>query len=62
MQQVIRMAKAKSWEELLASLDMDPWRRPYKLVLDKLRTAVPPVASSLAPDLLSEVVGTLFPT
>jgi hypothetical protein len=59
MRQAIRKVKTKSWEELLNSLDADPWRRPYKLVLGKLRSAAPSVTGSLASDLLSEVVGTL---
>jgi hypothetical protein len=61
MRQAIRKAKAKSWEDLLTSLDADPWERPYKMVFGKLRTAAPPVVGALAPDLLTEVVGTLFP-
>jgi hypothetical protein len=61
MRQAIRKAKAKSWEELLNSLDADSWGHPYKLVLGKLRSEAPSVAGSLAPNLLSEVVNTLFP-
>jgi hypothetical protein len=61
MRQAIKKAKAESSEELLASLDADPWRRAYKLVLDKLRTAMLSVVGTLALALLTEVVEILFP-
>ncbi|XP_024882910.1 uncharacterized protein LOC112461763 [Temnothorax curvispinosus] len=34
----IKQAKDKSWQELLKALDEDPWGRPYRMVLNKLRT------------------------
>ncbi|XP_011860158.1 PREDICTED: uncharacterized protein LOC105557512 [Vollenhovia emeryi] len=57
----IRKAKEKAWEELLQSLDTDPWERPYKLVMNKLSTGAPPAVETLKPQLLNEVVYALFP-
>ncbi|CAK9799120.1 Retrovirus-related Pol polyprotein from type-1 retrotransposable element R1 (Fragment) [Anthophora plagiata] len=58
----ITRAKARAWNELLGSLDRDPWGRPYKMVLGKLRPRVPPVTEGLEPQVLGRVVDTLFPS
>ena len=57
----MKEAKRRAWGELLASLDSDPWGRPYKMVLNKLRPWAPPATESMDPRFLEEVVGTLFP-
>ena len=54
-------AKRRAWGELLASLDADPWGRPYKMVLNKLRPWAPSTTESMDPRFLKEVVDTLFP-
>ena len=56
----MKEAKRRAWGELLASLDSDPWGRPYKMVLNKLRPWAPPATESMDPRFLEEVVGTLF--
>jgi hypothetical protein len=61
LQQAIKEAKRRAWDELLATLDSDPWGRPYRLVLNKLRPWAPPTTKSMDPQLLEEVVGALFP-
>lgn len=33
----IGRSKIRAWEELNISLDEDPWKRPYRLILKKLR-------------------------
>lgn len=43
----IKRAKAGAWTELLHTLHEDPWGRPYKLVLNKLRPRAPPVNRSV---------------
>ncbi|XP_033364980.1 uncharacterized protein LOC117242433 [Bombus vosnesenskii] len=60
-QRVTKEAKRRAWDELLASLDSDPWGRPYKMVLNKLCPWAPPLTESMGPQFLEEVVGTLFP-
>ncbi|XP_032690467.1 uncharacterized protein LOC116853467 [Odontomachus brunneus] len=54
-------AKARSWEDMLKSLDKDPWGRPYRIILQRLRSWAPPVTETLEPPLLDNVVGALFP-
>ncbi|CAK9809137.1 Putative 115 kDa protein in type-1 retrotransposable element R1DM [Anthophora quadrimaculata] len=58
----IKEAKAQAWKELLGSLDRDPWRRPYRLVLGRLRPYAPPVTEGLDPQVLGRVVDALFPS
>ncbi|XP_029170141.1 uncharacterized protein LOC114939874 [Nylanderia fulva] len=57
----IKEAKSKAWEELLSTLDEDPWGRPYRLVLNKLKGGASPITETLDPSFVSEVVDTLFP-
>lgn len=57
----IKRSKAKAWEELLQTLEEDPWGRPYKIVLNKLRPAAPPITETLDPEFVGEVITTLFP-
>ncbi|CAK9834318.1 Putative 115 kDa protein in type-1 retrotransposable element R1DM [Anthophora retusa] len=62
LRRAIKESKARSWKELLGSLDGDPWGRPYRLVLGKLRPCAPPVTESLDPAVLDRVVDALFPS
>jgi len=57
----IRRAKAKAWDELLESVDGDPWGRPYLLVRKKLSSGGVPTTERLRPDFLVTVVDKLFP-
>ncbi|XP_018368547.1 PREDICTED: uncharacterized protein LOC108764697 [Trachymyrmex cornetzi] len=57
----IRKAKAKSWEEFVRSLNEDPWGRPYKVVLGKLRRWTPPYTESMDRETLDRVLTGLFP-
>lgn len=61
LQVAIKRAKTQAWRELLQTLDDDPWGRPYRVVLNKLRPRAPPVTEGLDPRLLEDVVNTLFP-
>ncbi|KAM3958882.1 putative 115 kDa protein in type-1 retrotransposable element R1DM [Aphomia sociella] len=61
LQLLIHRAKSSAWEELLGTLDRDPWGRPYTIVRGKLQGWAPPVTKSLQPQLLEDVVRTLFP-
>jgi len=56
-------ARTRGWrvDELLQSLDENPWGRPYQIVRNKLRRWVPPHTESLEASLLDTVLGTLFP-
>lgn len=59
LKRLIRAAKGKCWDEMIQSVDADPWGKPYKLVMKKLRG--PSATSRMEPQLLREVVATLFP-
>jgi len=61
LQRAIAKAKARAWEELLKTLERDPWGRPYRIVCNKLRPWAPPVTESLHPWLLGGVITALFP-
>jgi capsid protein len=43
LQREIKMAKDRSWNELIEAVESDPWGRPYKVVLPKLRPQPPPL-------------------
>lgn len=57
----IRNAKSRSWAELLSSIDKDPWGRPYRLVLGKLKQSASPLTESLEPCFVRKIIDTLFP-
>ncbi|KMQ87838.1 gag-pol polyprotein [Lasius niger] len=57
----INRLKAKAWQELIESIDKDPWGLPYKLVLGKLRPAAPGLSELLEHDVLSNLLDSLFP-
>ena len=60
LQRAIKETKKRAWGVLLASLDADSFGRPYKMVLNKLRSW-DDTTESMDPRFLEEVVGTLFP-
>jgi hypothetical protein len=61
LQREIKIAKARSWKQLIEAVESDPWGRPYKVVTRKLRPAAPPLTAIMDPVLLDKVIGTLFP-
>ncbi|KAI4485563.1 hypothetical protein M0802_012727 [Mischocyttarus mexicanus] len=58
----IRSAKENSRRDLLGTRDSDPWGRPYRLVMGKLRAAAAPLTESLGGDDLDLILDGLFPT
>ena len=61
LQLEIKRAKTGAWKELLGSVEKDPWGRPYKMVLNKLRPWTPPTTEALDPEFLGDVLHALFP-
>jgi len=61
LRKAIRNAKMRAWRELLQSLEADPWGRPYRMVLTKARAPVAPISEVLPEDVMTRIVGTLFP-
>jgi hypothetical protein len=61
LQREIKIAKARSWKELIEAVESNPWGRSYKVVTRKLRHAAPPLTANMDQVLLAKVIGTLFP-
>ncbi|XP_072938884.1 uncharacterized protein [Epargyreus clarus] len=61
LQIAISDSKSRSWSGLQDGLDRDPWGRPYRMVLGKLRPWVPPLTETMDPDFVTVVMGNLFP-
>lgn len=60
LQGAIRRAKALAWEELLETLDKDPWGRPFCIVRKKLGSGAPPVTECLQTRTLDNIIEHLF--
>lgn len=53
--------KKKAWNELILTLDDDPWGLPYKIVANKLMKPGTEVASTMKTDDIQKIVSELFP-
>ncbi|XP_076765009.1 uncharacterized protein LOC143432078 [Xylocopa sonorina] len=62
LQAAIKKSKARAWDGLLETLREDPWGRPYKIVMNKLRPWTPPLTEIMETSFLEGVVDTLFPS
>ncbi|XP_078047554.1 uncharacterized protein LOC144475475 [Augochlora pura] len=54
----IKKAKAAAWEQFINTIDNDPWGKPYRWVMDKIKGRPPPAV--LGDEELEEVVKKLF--
>ncbi|KAJ0169368.1 hypothetical protein K1T71_015252 [Dendrolimus kikuchii] len=61
LQVAICQAKTRAREEILSSLDADPWGRPYRVARKKMRACSTPVTESLPDGVLNRIVDGLFP-
>lgn len=61
LRSLISRAKTRAWEELLDSVEEDPWGLPYKLVLGRLSRAAGGTISWIDPELMGPLVDSLFP-
>lgn len=61
LKNLILESKKRSWIELIESVNNDPWGKPYKIVMQKLRGAATPVSETLERNFLLEVLSYLFP-
>ncbi|KMQ86999.1 reverse transcriptase [Lasius niger] len=57
----INRVKKNAWDELILSINDDPWGLPYKVVLNKLRSAGPGLSERVSARILARLLGTLFP-
>lgn len=60
LKSAILKSKKACWTELISSVDSDPFGKPYKLVMRKLRG--PPASVTMERHTLDAVIDTLFPT
>ncbi|KMQ88952.1 reverse transcriptase [Lasius niger] len=56
----IAKLKSQAWQELIDSIDNDPWGLPYRLVIKKLKAASPSLTELLDPVVLSDLLDSLF--
>ncbi|XP_043604780.1 uncharacterized protein LOC122577511 [Bombus pyrosoma] len=61
LQKAITAAKNRAWSELVEAVEADPWGRPYKTVTRKIRAKGPLATAEMEPELLQQIVETLFP-
>ena len=61
LQRAIKEAKTKAWADLQSTIDRDPWGRPYRIVLAKLRSRAPPDIALMEAVQLEQVLNNLFP-
>lgn len=59
LRKAIKMSKRQCWKELCEEVDEDPWGRPYRTVLNKLKSNSSRSPSS--PVVMEKIVFTLFP-
>lgn len=57
----IKKAKNHAWNELIFTINEDPWGLPYKIVLNKLRAAGPGLSEKLTDHVLNRLLDSLFP-
>ncbi|KMQ88867.1 reverse transcriptase [Lasius niger] len=61
LRNAINRAKMTAWQELLDTIEDDPWGLPYKLVLKKLRHSTPSLTETLDEETVDSLIGSLFP-
>ncbi|XP_032689772.1 uncharacterized protein LOC116853030 [Odontomachus brunneus] len=61
VRRAIAKAKVLAWEDLISSVDREPWGCPYRMVMRRLRPWAPPLTDTLNPELLDKIVEGLFP-
>lgn len=61
MAKEIHRAKEEAWRELLKEIDEDQWSRPYKVVMNRLRSTGPGLTETLDENILERLVKKLFP-
>lgn len=54
-------AKGQAWQELIDTIDEDPWGLPYRLVLRRLRKSAPALTETVGHNEAIELVKSLFP-
>ncbi|GAB1859779.1 Reverse transcriptase [Camponotus japonicus] len=58
---LIKKAKTQAWNDLIRSIEEDPWGLPYRIVMKKLRRSTPSFGETLPIEILEQLVDRLFP-
>ncbi|XP_076301994.1 uncharacterized protein LOC143220151 [Lasioglossum baleicum] len=61
LRRAIKKARSSEWKALLETLHRDPWGRPYRVVLGRVRGWSPPLTGSMEPAVAKRVFIALFP-
>lgn len=61
LRKAISKAKKEAWEELLEGLNGDPWGRPYKKIMEKIKEEDINICGKLPVESVGEILGKLFP-
>lgn len=56
----VKKAKEKCWRELCQEVENDPWGRPYKTIMKKLKRITPIIGSEVT-GRVENIIGELFP-
>lgn len=51
----------KAWDELIRTIEKDPWGLPYRIAFKKLKRATPSLTETLDVNILDKVINKLFP-
>ncbi|KAL6416661.1 hypothetical protein ACFW04_013267 [Cataglyphis niger] len=57
----INRLKSSAWQELIDSIEDDPWGLPYKIVIRKLKASTLSLSEKLEENLLDGLLNSLFP-
>lgn len=61
LRRAINKSKRRSWQELIAMINDDPWGSPYKIVLNKIKGGAPPLTEIFKKEILNDILSKLFP-
>lgn len=61
LRKAIRRSKRSAWQELILTIDEDPWGMPYKIIMSKLKGGTPSLTETLKSGVLNNTLSKLFP-
>lgn len=56
LRKAIKMAKKKAWQDLIESVDSEPWKLPYRIVLKRLKRISPGLTETLDKGVLNRLL------
>lgn len=61
LRKAIEKAKKRAWDELLERLNRDPWGRPYKMIMSKIKSDNVNIGEKLSIKTMEDILSKLFP-